>query len=98
MNYIYSFLIDTENIFPLFLVACVLVVVSAKLFHAYVLPKKIIMSKVPFLCDIVVKDMHDVPHTQLVYIACKKCGGHAIKEGSRILCLNIKCRHKALQE
>ena len=96
MDYIHYIFIDTENIFPLFLAACILVIVSAKLFHTYVAPKKITMSQAPFLCDIVTKDMHNVPHSQLVFTACKKCGEHAVKKGSKILCLSIRCRHKTL--
>lgn len=49
-------------------------------------------TSVPRIQDAFLPTIIAKPHAPITYVACKKCGNHAVKVGDSVQCLSISCR------
>jgi len=52
-----------------------------------------ITTPVPLMHEAFLPTIISKPNSPVTYVACKKCGNHAIKTEHSIVCLSASCRH-----
>lgn len=51
-----------------------------------------VTTSVPLIRDAFLPTIIAKPHAPVTYVACKKCGHHAVKVGDSTECLSTSCR------
>lgn len=76
------------TLWSLFLVSATLWLVI----RAYKTSKTNLTTTAPLIHDAFLPTIIAKSHAPITYVACKKCGNHAVKVGDRTECLSISCR------
>lgn len=88
------FLVDDDSFYLTlwsFLLVCLTLLL---VLFSYRSSKRGLTTSVPYIGDAVLPSVITKPSQSVTYVACKKCGSHAVKRGNSVECLRTVCKYK----